>query len=152
VCPERRRGANDLERARQAIALDLTAAAELVALALHDEPGRAQVSEMGCAQLRRLPRRMERVAEADQRTDLQFVGDHAGDAPAHRLAADGQLPPGGDVGRQRRNHVAPRLQEHRLAIWRPALALAARRHVGELEPHDPNAGGRDLRREVVQER
>ena len=45
---------------------------------------------------------MERIAEAQQPGDLaggvQLVGDHAGDAAAHRLAADDELALGGEVG------------------------------------------------------
>ena len=84
---------------RQPIALDLGASAERVALALHDQRRAAQLLQMRRAQVLRLARRMERVAEAHQPVDHaareQLVGGEAGDAAAHRLAADEQLLPAG---------------------------------------------------------
>ena len=86
----------DLDPRRQRVARDLLARPERVARALADQRRRRQPLEVRGAQLLRPPRRMERIAEAEEARDrpgrMQLVGHHAGDPPAHRLAADHQPP------------------------------------------------------------
>ncbi len=85
-------GPGDRNVRRQRIAFHLGASAERIALALHDQRRAAQILQMRGAQVLRFVRRMERVAEAHQPVDQvageQLIGGEAGDASAHRLAAD----------------------------------------------------------------
>ena len=129
----------DLDRRRQRVARHLLPRPEGVARALHDQRRRRQPLEVRGAQLRRLARRVERVAEAEQPRDLalgvQPVRDHARDPPAHRLAADDER-----RARPERRDGGDVLRHHRLRPRRPALAAGApRRHVAELEARDPQA-------------
>src|ERR1043165_2752277 len=95
----------DLDRRRERVAGDVVARAERIALALDDERGRLQRGEMLRPQFLRLPRRMERIAEADEGADAQLVRDHAGHPPAHRLPADGN----GRAPAMLRDALPPRL-------------------------------------------
>jgi len=82
-------------RRRKLQSFNLTAAAERIALALHDECGAVQMLEVSRAQRLRFSGRMKRVAEAHEADDLvlaiELIGHEAGDAPAHGFAADQEL-------------------------------------------------------------
>src|ERR1043165_564396 len=68
----------DLDRGRERVASDVVARAERIALALDDERGRPQRGEMLRPQFLRLPRRMKRIAEADEGAAPQLLPHHAG--------------------------------------------------------------------------
>ena len=95
---------------------------------------------MAGTQLRRLADRVEGIAEAQQTDDaaggMEAVGDHAGDASAHRLAADDQ----GPVGVEGADCV-DELRAQRLGTRRRLAAgrCAAARHVVELEAANAQA-------------
>src|SRR3546814_1687413 len=77
---------------------------------------------------------MEGIAEAGEADDARpafpgLVGDQAGHASAHRLAADHQGP-----RLQRGDGPLPGLQQHRLAVRRRPSALArSEEHTSELQ-------------------
>src|ERR1051326_7021736 len=134
----------DLDRRRERVAGDVGARPERIALALDDERWRPQRAEVRRPQLLRLSRRMERVAEADEGADTQLVRDHAGHPPAERFAADGD----GLAAAVLRDDVAPRLQQHRLAIGH----AAPRGHGRELEGDDADAAPLQSARDGSHER
>ncbi|MCY1552093.1 hypothetical protein D9M68_884680 [compost metagenome] len=88
---------------------------------------------------------MEGVAQANQGIGTQFVGEQAGHAPAHRLAADGKRPC--DLLAHPGIHPTPLFQQFGLLIGGAFLAVeAAGGHVVELEAHYRNpACGQQLR-------
>jgi len=98
---------------------------------------------------RRFARRMERIAEADQASDLSLVRHHTGDAAAQRFAADYKLP----ASTERLNYLAPCIKQHRLTVRRASRAmLAARAHIGELKAHNAQIAARQRLRDGCHER
>ena len=93
----------DANRWREMVARDLIGAAERIAGALHDQRGGAQMLEMRDAGARGITGWMERIAEADKPRDSDFIGNHARDPAAHRLASD--YYPGRIA--ESRDHIAP---------------------------------------------
>ena len=107
---------------------------------LHDEHRGPQFRQMGRAQLVGPARRMKGITKTQQPGNstrcIQVIGDHARDAPAHRLAADDERPfrferiDGNDVFRD----------ELLRAQWRLAAPLCPpTRHVAEFEAGDAEA-------------
>src|SRR3954454_4535415 len=84
----------ELYRRREGVAADLVPGAELVARALANQGRRLQADEVFRPELVRLVRWVKGITETKQPGDLagseELVGDHAGDAAAHRFAADDQ--------------------------------------------------------------
>ena len=119
---------------RERVARDLLARAERVARALADQRRRRERGEVRGAQLLGPARRMERIAEAEQPGDpaggVQLVRDHAGDPPAHRLAADDQRPRRAELRRRRRDTRASASRRAAAACGTPRPPA---RHVAELE-------------------
>src|SRR5207237_1376097 len=101
------------------------------------------------ARFRRLTGRMKRIAEADERAHAELVRDHARDAAAERLSADGDPRTAAEF----RDDVAPRVEQYRLSIGRAALLpFTTRGHVRELESDDANPALRETARDVRHER
>jgi hypothetical protein len=79
---------------------------------------------------------MERVTEAYEAANLKLVGDHAGHAPAHGLAADDALAAAAELC----DGLAPGVEEDSLPVRGAALAVCSTGgHVGELEADDAEA-------------
>src|SRR5207237_4685094 len=104
----------DPDRRRQLVRGDVFLRAERIARSLDDERGCAQRGEMRGARFRRLTGRMKRIAEADERAHAELVRDHARDAAAERLSADGDPRTAAEF----RDDVAPRVEQYRLSIGR----------------------------------
>ncbi|SVJ79297.1 Uncharacterised protein [Klebsiella pneumoniae] len=139
------------DRRRQRIARHRLAVAQGVALALDDQGRRAQPGEVRDPRLLRLAGGVERVAEADQGIRAQLVGQQAGHAPAHRLAAQGQGPVQGLA--DLRMDSPPAVEQLRLRIRRTlAAVLAALGHVGKLEARDGDALGGEQFGDALHER
>ncbi len=62
------------DRRRQRVLRHPLAITECIALALHDQRRRPQPLQMGHSRLVRLPRGMERIAQAHQCLGLQLIG------------------------------------------------------------------------------
>jgi hypothetical protein len=107
----------------QPIVSDLVAAPEWIALALADQGRRAQAGQVLGAEALRPSGRMEREAETDQAIDARIIGDQAGDAPAHGLAADHEPMGCPDAARSGRAGFP----QHRLAIRRAPASLGSMR-------------------------
>jgi Pectic acid lyase len=118
----------DADRARELVGGDLVAAAEGIAFPLHDEGRSLDDLKVVHPQLVRLAYGMKRIAQTNEARDGRLVGDHAGDPPAHRFAADDEA-----VATELFDDGEPRLAKDRFAVGRSAFALPTSGHIRELE-------------------
>ncbi|MNG09944.1 hypothetical protein D3C84_933850 [compost metagenome] len=94
---------------------------------------------------------MEGITQADQGIRAQFVGQQAGHAPAHRLAADRQWPC--DLLAHLGIHRTPLLEQFGLGVGRAFLAVQPPcGHVGELEAQHRHAARCEVFRHLLEER
>ena len=84
-----------------------------------------------------LPRRVKRIAQADDASCLHLIGDQRGDATAKRFAADYQS----RTTAQRPNNGQIALYQHRCWVGRKAFTLGSLSlHIREFKPRHPMAG------------
>src|SRR5229473_6137936 len=130
----------DPNSTRELVCADFLGLAKRIASALQDKRGRAKRREMPDTRLLGLAGRMKRIAEANEAAHAGFIGDHARDTAAERLAADNQ-PPGVAEFPDR---IAPGLHQRRSWVRRAALAgFAPPPHIRKFESRDADARSRD---------
>ncbi len=121
----------------QGVSRNLVAGAEFVAGPLTDQCRRLEIGKMSGAQLVRFSGGMEGIAEAKEPGDLalgmKVVGDHAGDATAHGLAADHEGALGAELGNGR---PILRIERFRAGRGLAPVGSAPGCHIAELEAGD----------------
>src|SRR5262245_7941455 len=120
---------------REFVPLDFAAIAKWITRALQNESKRRDSLQMLDAQALGFADRMERISQTHKSCNARFIGNQAGDAAAHRLAANDEA-----FAAKLCYHFVPGIAEHFFAVRRPLLScLAVCRHVRELEARDTEA-------------